>query len=84
MKKPIKIQAVLAQNLAMLRKHHQLSQTEAAKKCGVSQKTISNAENLEKLGRDIELTIIENIAHGFNLTVSELLDPELTKKLEDN
>ena len=63
--------------IADLRKHKKLTQTELAKRIGVSNKTVSKWE----CGNAIpDYGVFENLCKEFNITVNELLNGEKDKK----
>ena len=56
--------------IAKLRKEHNWSQIEYASRCGISANYIGNIERGEY---NPTIVVIEKLAIGFNITISELL-----------
>lgn len=81
---------LLRDNLVLLMQRLDISQSSAAKRCGISQKTINNIVNIGTNPGITNVTLknIEKIAQGFQVTVPELLSPSLgvttIRELSDN
>jgi len=64
----------LAKRIKELRLERELTQEEAAKKCGLKYKYYQEYEG--KNPRDMRLSTMEKIAKGFGITLSELINSE--------
>ncbi len=73
----IKTHEIISANVGKLMKHKQMSQSELAKKTGVSQRTISNALNPGSVG-SVTMDTVEKIAFYFGIEVYHLLIPNLS------
>lgn len=84
MNESFKSKRILAQRIKELRKSKDLNQRELAKRAGVSQKTISNLENLEAFREAPKLDIVEKVASALGVELWQLFVPPSTGKLVDN
>jgi transcriptional regulator with XRE-family HTH domain len=72
---------IISKNVAALREAKQWSQSELAKKAGVSQKVVSNLENADTLGIHPTFYTITSIAKALNVSLFVLMLPISLEKL---
>lgn len=61
---------IIAYNVRHLRNSYRMSRDDVAARCGLSAHSINQAERQDK---DIKLTTLIKIAHGFNITLDQLM-----------
>jgi len=71
---------VLVRNLTALTEAHGLSQSELARRAGISQKSSNNLFRSQELDMSPGIDLIEKAAAVFGLTAAELLSPSLPKE----